>query len=118
MKKFILISAIFIATTCIVNAGNPVTTEKKAETTQMVIKGKVLDKKTKEALVGATISIGNSEFKVYTDLEGNFEIKNVKEGNYNIVVSYISYNSSLIEQTIVKSNDIPSLEIELVEDTK
>ena len=117
MKKVILFSLVFMAAITIVNAGTPVTTEKKAETSQIVIKGKVLDKKTREALVGATINVGNSDYKVYTDLEGNFEIKNVKEGNYNIVVSYISYNSSLIEQTISKSND-NSLEIELVEDNK
>ncbi|MEI6821177.1 MAG: carboxypeptidase-like regulatory domain-containing protein [Bacteroidota bacterium] len=118
MKKVILFALVFMAAITIVNAGTPVVTEKKTEASEMVIKGKVFDKKTKEALVGATISIGNSEYKVYTDLEGNFEIKNVKEGNYNIVVSYISYNSSLIEQTIAKSNEIPSLEIELVENTK
>ena len=117
MKQIILFLIIFITSIQFTLADNPIVPETN-NNLQITIKGKVIDKKTKEALVGATISIGNSEYKVYTDLEGNFEIKNVKEGNYNIVVSYISYNSSLIEQTIAKSNEIPSLEIELVENTK
>ncbi|MEI6093709.1 MAG: hypothetical protein WCQ47_08570 [bacterium] len=44
MKKVILFALVFMASITIVNAGTPVVTEKKTETTQIVIKGKVLDK--------------------------------------------------------------------------
>jgi hypothetical protein len=117
MKKSILLSVLFIASICFAQAGNPVKSEKATES-QIVLKGKVVDKSTGEALVGAIINVGNSEYKTYTDLDGNFEIKNVKEGNYNIVVSLISYSSSLIEQTVIKSNNNSSLEIELIEENK
>ena len=114
MKKSILLLVLFVASLSFAQAGNPLKSA-KAEESQIVLKGKVIDKKTGEALVGAVINVGNSEYKTYTDLDGNFEIKNVKEGNYNIVVSYISYSDSLLEQALVKSS-ANSLEIELVEE--
>jgi hypothetical protein len=114
MKKSILLLVLFVASLSFAQAGNPLKSV-KAEESQIVLKGKVIDKKTGEALVGAVINVGNSEYKTYTDLDGNFEIKNVKEGNYNIVVSYISYSDSLLEQALVKSS-ANSLEIELVEE--
>lgn len=114
MKKSILLLVLFVASLSFAQAGNPVKSEKAVDS-QIVLKGKVIDKKTGEALVGAVINVGNADYKTYTDLDGNFEIKNVKEGNYNIVVSYISYTDSFIEQTLVKSN-ANSLEIELVEE--
>ncbi len=117
MKKAILISILLMSAIYFTNAGNPVKTEKNAET-QIVLKGKVIDKKTGETLVGAVINVGNSEYKAYTDLDGNFEIKNVKEGSYNIVVSLISYNSSLIEQVIIAPNHNSSFEIQLIEEKK
>ncbi len=98
MKKTILLSVLFIAFICFSYAGEPLKSV-KIEEVQNVLKGKVIDKITGEVLVGAVINVGNDEYKTYTDLDGNFEIKNVKEGKYNIVVSYISYSSSLIEQT-------------------
>lgn len=114
MKKSIVLLVLFVASLSFAQAGNPVKSEKSVDS-QIVLKGKVIDKKTGEALVGAVINVGNSEYKTYTDLDGNFEIKNVKEGNYNIVVSYISYTDSLLEQALVKST-ANSLEIELVEE--
>ena len=117
MKKLVLLIVIIIATIYYTQAGEPLKSAKTTES-QFVIKGKVIDKKTGETLVGAVVNVGNSEYKTYTDLDGNFEIKNVKEGNYNIVVSYISYHSSLVEQAIVKSLNNTSLEIELIEDNK
>jgi len=76
-------------------------------TSQLTIKGRVVDKKTGDPLVGVVITDDKSA-KTYTDLNGNFEII-IKNDNH-IVVSYISYNSSLIEI----SNDV-DLNIELLE---
>jgi hypothetical protein len=117
MKKLSLISVIFFIAIYFSQAGEPIKSEKNTEN-QIILKGKVIDKKTGEALVGAVVNIGNSEYKTYTDLDGNFELKNLKEGNYNIVVSYISYNDSLIEQAEIKSSTSNSMEIELIETKK
>jgi hypothetical protein len=117
MKKLSLISVILFIAIYFTQAGEPLKSEKNS-VNQIVLKGKVIDKKTGEALVGAVVKIGNSEYKAYTDLDGNFELKNIKEGNYNIVVSYISYSDSFIEQAEIKPSSSNSIEIELVETKK
>ena len=58
------------------------------------ITGKVIDKITGEALVGVCVKIENTELSVYTDFDGNFEIKGLKPGNYNFTTNYISYSKS------------------------
>jgi hypothetical protein len=70
-------------------AGTPVQT--------ITLKGKVVDFNSGESLTGVEVAIEGSTIKAYTDFDGNFEIKDVKPGNYNLVASYISYYNSLIE---------------------
>ena len=99
MRKLFLI-LLFILSFQLVKSETPITS-------QLTIKGRVVDKKTGDPLVGVVITDDKSA-KTYTDLNGNFEII-IKNDNH-IVVSYISYNSSLIEI----SNDV-DLNIELLE---
>jgi hypothetical protein len=114
MKQIILFLFIFITTISFIQAGNPIIPE-NTNILQITIKGKVIDKNTKEALVGASININNSKDIIYTDLEGNFETKIIKQDNYSIVISYISYDSSLIEYSILNDN---LLNIELIDNNK
>jgi len=55
------------------------------------ISGKIIDIKTGESIVGACITIEGSNLKVYTDLDGNYEINNLKAGIYKLNVNMISY---------------------------
>ncbi len=80
----------------------------KARTT---IQGVVIDKITGEALAGVRIEINQSENIVYTDLDGNFEIKNIKSDTYNIKTKLISYKPS---NTKVKCKEnINNIEIKI-----
>ena len=118
MKNTILLILSFLILS-ISYAGNPVKKEKETNlSSQLILKGKVTDKKTGEALVGASILLSDLNIKTYTDLEGNFEIKNLKEGQYNIIVSFISYTDSLIENAKLISNIDKPMEIELIENNK
>ena len=106
MKITTLIVAVLISSITLfaVNEKAPV-----AATT--TIKGQVIDKITGEALAGVKISLVETETIVYTDLEGNFEIINVKAGTHNITTNLISYNTLSIKvECTGDSNDI---EIEL-----
>lgn len=81
-------------------AGNdliPAGSSEGAPVEMITLKGKVVDFNSGEALTGVEVSIEGSTLKTYTDFDGNFEIKDVKPGNYNLVASYISYNNSLVE---------------------
>ncbi|MCD4736337.1 MAG: carboxypeptidase-like regulatory domain-containing protein [Bacteroidales bacterium] len=83
------------------NSENP-----PVETTS--ISGTVTDFVSGEPLTGVEVSIEGSDVKAYTDLDGNFMIKDVKPGKYNLIFSYISYNKSLVEDMEVseKKNEI------------
>lgn len=81
-------------------AGNdltPAETPVGAPVQTITLKGKVVDFNSGESLTGVEVAIEGSSVKTYTDFDGNFEIKDVKPGSYNLVASYISYNNSLVE---------------------
>ena len=64
------------------------------------IKGKVTDAVTKEPLYGASVVLKGTTLGSYTDSKGNFEISNVKPGNYTVAVSYVGYTATIKAVTI------------------
>ena len=74
-----------------------------------IIKGQIKDAEG-VAVAGASIQLQNS-FKSYiSDLEGNFEIKGLKPGIYQVLVSFVGYEK--LAKTVELSND--NLELSLV----
>ncbi|MCK5823301.1 MAG: TonB-dependent receptor [Bacteroidales bacterium] len=57
---------------------------------QSTISGTITDTKG-EPLIGANVQLTNTLKGTFSDLEGKFIIKNIKNKNYTIVVSYIGY---------------------------
>lgn len=53
-----------------------------------VVEGRVMADK-KETLVGASVLLANTNFGTITDVDGNYRIENVPNGNYEIIVSYV-----------------------------
>ena len=77
-------------------------------TSSNVVNGLVVDKLTNETLAGVVVTSNGQ--KVYTDLEGNFEIKNLCDGKCQLKISLISYEDQVIE---VDTNHTNSLRIML-----
>ena len=77
------------------------------------ITGKVVDIKTGESLAGVAVAVEGTNQKVYTDLDGNFIISNIDPGNYNLVLSLISYKNSLVENLKVKPSEKEVIDIKL-----
>ncbi len=77
------------------------------------ISGKVLDIKTGESLAGVAISIEGTNLKVYTDLDGSFTVDGIAPGNYNLVLSLISYKSSLVENIKLNPSSKENIDIKL-----
>ncbi|MBO9619544.1 MAG: TonB-dependent receptor [Niabella sp.] len=61
---------------------------------QAVLKGKITDAKTGEALAGATVQLDGSHMSVLTNLDGTYLFKQVKPGNYELKVSYEGYKKA------------------------
>ncbi|MBI3141700.1 MAG: TonB-dependent receptor [Bacteroidetes bacterium] len=64
------------------------------------IKGRVGDKATGEGLIGANVLLKGTNMGMATDLDGFYEIKNIKPGQYNLEITYMGYEKVL--QTGIK----------------
>jgi hypothetical protein len=82
-----------------------------------IVKGIVVDKSSQIPLVGANVILLNSDplNGTVTDLNGNFELKNVPVGRQNLKVSFIGYQSIELTELIVSSAKELVLKIELEE---
>ena len=81
------------------------------------IKGTVIDAKSGESLIGATIMIEGTTWGAVTDFDGNFIIKKLPPGMYNLRCSYISYETSVQENLRVKAGQTVELHFKLGEST-
>lgn len=79
------------------------------------ISGKVVDNKTGESLAGVAISVEGTELKAYTDLDGTFTLKSIEPGNYNLILSLISYKNSLVEHLEINPGEKEVIDIKLSE---
>jgi hypothetical protein len=96
-------------------AGFANATGDESNSARSTVKGIVIDQNSGESLAGAEICILGTDIKVYSDLDGNFEISNLTPGTYNIVISYISYNKSLVEDVKLSADCSKKLEVMLKE---
>lgn len=84
-----------------------------------IIRGKIVDEKTKQPIVYATIRIGkmpmymNTIKAIASDNEGRFEVK-VEPGTYILTVSAIGYQFIMTPQTTISAADIASNEMPVI----
>ncbi len=67
------------------------------------ISGYILDKDSKEQLVGASIILEPGSVKIASMLNGKYLINNVKSGTYKLRISYVGYH--LIDTTVTINAD-------------
>lgn len=77
------------------------------------ISGKITDKANNEELIGANVLVIGTTTGSSSDIDGNYSIKNIEPGSYTLKISYVSYQSMVIENVKVNSNEITSLNISL-----
>jgi len=68
------------------------------------LRGSVVDDKTKEALIGASIVIVGTNYGAVTDVDGNYIIQNVPPGTYSLRSSFISYQNVTISNVKVSED--------------
>ena len=98
MKKTILVAIVFLLAQNFLFA-------------QIKVSGKVTDAKSKTALVGATVRIGNSA--ATSDENGVFQIEMPKSGSYDANVTFIGYQN--LTQKVQITEGSPSLDFALSE---
>jgi len=70
------------------------------------IKGNVKDDAANEAIIGATVLLKGTSFGGATDVEGNFQITNIPEGKYTLVITSVGYETKEVENIEVQTGKI------------
>jgi len=73
---------------------------------QGTFRGTVLDKDTGEPISFANVLVRGTDFGTNTDLDGFFTVANVPVGEYELVVTYLGYDSAVVAIK-VEENKIP-----------
>lgn len=80
---------------------------------QFNLTGTVVDKKSNEPIIGASVLIKGTSLGTITDLEGKFTLKDVSKGNV-LSVSYVGYR----QQDILLNGNQKTLSIQMEEDSE
>jgi hypothetical protein len=78
-----------------------------------LIKGQVREINTKLPLISANILVLGTDFGDATDINGNFSIKNIPSGTYQIRASIIGYRNQVKTDIIVQPGKITQVDFEL-----
>lgn len=70
-----------------------------------VVRGQVIDAETGQAIIGSTVMIKNTANGAVTDLDGKFSIQ-LEPGNYDLKISYVSYETIEITDVNVRPGDV------------
>ncbi len=81
------------------------------------VTGTITDQETGEALIGSAVVLQGTTVGAITDASGNFTIKNIDEGTYNLVISSVSYDQQII-RIEVTAGQATSVNIMLKPQTK
>ena len=113
IRAFTLAVALLVGITAF--SGNDDDSDKSSKNSETtMVQGAVTDRSTGESLAGAEIQITDSRQKTYTDFDGNFSFEHLQPGTYDIIVSYISYDKSLIEDIELKPGKTKNIRVKLL----
>jgi TonB-dependent receptor len=78
------------------------------------ITGTVIDQKTNEPLIGATVVVKGTAIGTATDVDGKFDI-NVEAGNHTIEVKYLGYQTKEVSDVVCDDNTPAAVSILIAE---
>jgi outer membrane receptor for ferrienterochelin and colicin len=64
------------------------------------VNGTITDADNQETLISCTVILQGTSLGASTDIDGKYEIPNVPPGEYNLVVSYVSYETQIVRITV------------------
>jgi TonB-dependent receptor len=102
-----VISAIVVLFVLVLSTGNLY-----AQTTGR-ISGKVIDQKTSETLIGATVNIQGTTKAAATDVEGHYVLSGLEPGKYIVLIRYIGYQTKTVSDVEVKAGANTPLDVTL-----
>lgn len=79
------------------------------------ISGQTVNAKSGTPISGVNISVSNTSTIVSSDVNGNYTISNLRAGTYTLTCTYISFNTKVIEDVLVKAGDNTVIAISMEE---
>ena len=70
------------------------------------IKGKVMDRETREPLPGATILVRGTSIGAATNIRGEYTIPVAPAGDQTLVVTYVGYVSTTVAVTVIEGKEV------------
>ena len=70
------------------------------------LKSVVIDKNSKETLIGAVVSVEGTNVKAVTDIDGNFTLNGLKNGKYTLYIKYVGYKTQRIDGVQMKDANL------------
>jgi len=74
---------------------------------QNTISGKLIDNETQQPIIGGNVYISKLEKGAITNLDGEFELNNIPDGEFNMVISFIGYTTSTVSITSTSTLNNP-----------
>jgi outer membrane receptor protein involved in Fe transport len=109
MKYLVKISFTFLLLTILTSVGYA------QDADRGILVGKVMDAEYDEPLIGVNIIVRGSSLGTATNLEGNYDIPNIRPGEYTIEVSYVGFEGKLFTGIEIVAGDTTRLDVELRE---
>lgn len=82
------------------------------------IKGRIKEFGSQEGIIGATVQVMGTNNGVVTDMEGNFRLPNLPEGNYELEVKYVGYKTLLEKVRVESRRSSVSLDLQMKPDNQ
>lgn len=86
-----------------------------AQSTTGKVSGRVVDAATGDGLPGVTVRLGDTGRGAATDADGEYAILNLSPGTYDLIASYIGYQTAVREGIRVSINRTTKVDFELTE---
>ncbi|MFK7845159.1 MAG: TonB-dependent receptor [Rhodothermales bacterium] len=80
---------------------------------QGTISGVIVDKDNGETLIGANVRIEGTALGSTTDLDGQYVIKGLVAGSYNLIASYIGYNPITVQNVDVLAGETTTIDLQM-----
>jgi len=95
MKKIILSLLALVFTIAAIAKENEAKTPASIDNAAtVVLTGSIADANSGESLAGVEVKIEGTDYKTYSDFDGNFSFNSLKPGEYKVVTKYISYKAA------------------------
>ena len=104
MKKYLL----YIVFICLIH-------KTVAQPNTGSVTGSVIDSKTQETLIGVNVILRGTIRGTITDMHGNFQLKEIPAGRYDLTFSLIGYNADTVYQIPIQPNKELHLAIHLAQ---